>query len=164
MVVCWCCCYCFFCIRRYWERGSTNHSSPAFFRAQPIPLLQKSISPQWLSKRKRLYTSVPWRVAWELVSLIGFHTMPGKHSRPTSIDFVGSRVHACLAVTCHLYSWQNGWDLLSTTAVIWDWNAHRIRVISRLFFFFFFFWRIKFSAVPVENWTHYLSIKIPELY
>ena len=35
--------------------------------------------------------------------LIDSHTMPGQpHSRPTP-DFIGSRVYACLGVTCHLH-------------------------------------------------------------
>ena len=32
-------------------------------------------------------------------------------------DFVGSRVYACLDVTCHLHFWQNDRDLLRATAV-----------------------------------------------
>ena len=28
----------------------------------------------------------------------------------------------CLAVTCHLYFWQNDQDLLRATAVTWGWN------------------------------------------
>ena len=30
-------------------------------------------------------------------------------------DFVGSRVYACLCVTCHLYFWQDDWGLLRAT-------------------------------------------------
>ena len=43
-------------------------------------------------------------------------------------DFVGSRMYACLGVTCHLHFWQNDWGLLRVTAVTWRWNGHRIRV------------------------------------
>ena len=39
-------------------------------------------------------------------------------------DFVGSRVCACLGVTCHLHFWQNDWDLLRATAVTPGWNGH----------------------------------------
>ena len=35
------------------------------------------------------------------------------------------RVHACLAVTCHLHFWQNDWDLLRATAVTREWNRYR---------------------------------------
>ena len=48
--------------------------------------------------------------------------MPGqRHDQPiprsTRSDFVGSRVHAFLGVTCHLHFWQNYRDLLRATAV-----------------------------------------------
>ena len=35
------------------------------------------------------------------------------------------KVHACLAVTCHLHFWQNDRDLLRATAVIRGWNRYR---------------------------------------
>ena len=38
--------------------------------------LNARISPQWLSDLRRLWLSVPLRVACELVFLVGFHTMP----------------------------------------------------------------------------------------
>ena len=34
------------------------------------------------------------------------------------------RVHACLAVTCHLHLWQNDQDLLCVTAVTQGWNRY----------------------------------------
>ena len=34
------------------------------------------------------------------------------------------RVHACLAVTCHLHLWQNERDLLRGTAVTRGWNGN----------------------------------------
>ena len=43
-------------------------------------------------------------------------------------DSVGSRVYACLGLTCHLHFWQNDRGLLRATAVIQRWNGHRIRV------------------------------------
>ena len=36
-------------------------------------------------------------------------------------------MHACLAVTCHLHFWQNGWDILRATAVTRGWNGYRNR-------------------------------------
>ena len=49
---------------------------------------------------------------------IGSHTMPGKrHSTSSHSDFVGSRVHACLGVTCHLHFWQSELGLLRAIAV-----------------------------------------------
>ena len=35
------------------------------------------------------------------------------------------KVHACLAVTCHLHFWQNNRDLLPATAVTRGWNGYR---------------------------------------
>ena len=34
-------------------------------------------------------------------------------------------LHVCLAETCHLHFWQNGWDLLYATAVTRVWNKYR---------------------------------------
>ena len=35
------------------------------------------------------------------------------------------KVHACLAVICHLHFWQNDKDLLRATAVTWGWNGYQ---------------------------------------
>ena len=35
------------------------------------------------------------------------------------------KVHACLAVTCHLHFWQNDRDFLRATAVTRGWNGYR---------------------------------------
>ena len=35
------------------------------------------------------------------------------------------KVHAYLAVTCHLQFWQNGWDLLCPTVVTQGWNGYQ---------------------------------------
>ena len=45
--------------------------------------------------------------------------------------FVGSRVYACLGVTCHLHFWQDDRGLLRATALTRDWNGHRIRVSTQ---------------------------------
>ena len=37
------------------------------------------------------------------------------------------RVHACLAVTCHLHFWQNDRECLRATAVTRCWKGYRIR-------------------------------------
>ena len=57
-----------------------------------------------------------WRVACELVCLIGSHTVPGQYSQPIP-NCVGERVYACLKVTCHLHFWQNDHSLLCAAAV-----------------------------------------------
>ena len=43
-------------------------------------------------------------------------------------DSIGSRVYACLGVTCHLYFGQNDPGLLRATVVTRGWTEHRIRV------------------------------------
>ena len=78
--------------------------------------LYANIGPQWLSELRQLWPSVPWRVACELVSLISSHTMPGQHYHAHS-DCVGSRLCACLGVTCHLHFGQNDRGFLRATAV-----------------------------------------------
>ena len=35
------------------------------------------------------------------------------------------KVHACLAVTCHLHFWRNDWGLLCATAVTQGWNGYQ---------------------------------------
>ena len=48
-------------------------------------------------------------------------------TKPCTCHFMQShirKVHACLAVTCHLHSWQNDWDLLRAAAVTWRWNRY----------------------------------------
>ena len=42
-------------------------------------------------------------------------------------NFIGSRVFACLGITCHLHFWQNDRGLLRATVVTRGWNGHRIR-------------------------------------
>ena len=53
----------------------------------PISLCRPEISPQRPSVLRRLWTNVPWRVAFELVSMMGSHTVPGQlnQSAPTSL-------------------------------------------------------------------------------
>ena len=46
-------------------------------------------------------------------------------------DFDGSRVYACLGVTCHLHFWQNNRGVLRATAVTLVCNGHRIRVSTQ---------------------------------
>ena len=58
------------------------------------------IGPQWLNELRRLWPSVQCRVACELVSLIGFCTMPEQHSQstPTSLGQGCMRARACACV------------------------------------------------------------------
>ena len=40
------------------------------------------------------------------------------------------RVHACLAVTCHLHFWQNDQDLLHAIAVTHVWNGYQNKSVT----------------------------------
>ena len=68
------------------------------------------------------------------------------------------KVHACLAVTCHLHFWQNDWDLLRATAVTRGWNGYQnknqYRKLSG---------EENSSATPAGIQTHDLSITSPAL-
>ena len=55
-------------------------------------------------------------------------------------DLVGSRVYACLSVTCHLRFWQNDRGLLRATDVARGWNGHQIKDSSQSSL-----WRRKFA-------------------
>ena len=59
-----------------------------------------------------------------------------------------SRVHACLAVTCHQLFWQNDRGLLRATAVTRGWNGQRIRVSTQSCL-----WRRKFSRRSCRDWN-----------
>ena len=59
---------------------------------------------------------------------------------PTHSDFVRSRGYACLGVIRDQHFWQTDRGLLHATAVIREWNRHRIRVSAQSCL-----WRKKFS-------------------
>ena len=79
-----------------WGEHFTNYSQPACFlfyfyvqissRAFSFALSAR-ISPQCFRELRRLWTSVPWRVVCELVSLIGSYIMPGQHNQTTPTSF-----------------------------------------------------------------------------
>ena len=77
--------------------------------------------------------------------LIGSNTVPGQRQSAHS-DVFGSRVYACLGVTCHLHFWQNDRGLLRATAVTRGWNGHRIRVSTQSWL-----WRRKFSCRSCQD-------------
>ena len=52
---------------------------------------------------EELWPSVPWRVVCELVSLIGYHTLPGQHSQPTPTLLGQGCIQLCLPVSSHLH-------------------------------------------------------------
>ena len=61
------------------------------------PTLQARFSQQWLSKLRWLWTSIPWQVRCEAVSLIDSHTKPGQHSQ----DSLTSSSQGCM-FNCNL--------------------------------------------------------------
>ena len=65
------------------------------------------------------------------------------------------RVHAFLAVTCHLLIWQNDQDLLRATAVTWGWNRYRNNSQHRKFP-----WRRKFARRLCLDRTHALFLML----
>ena len=101
---------------RIWEEQSTTHSSSALFLfvclfafflsfflffffssedqlARTSYTLYVRFSPQWLSELRRLWPNVSGYVP----KLSARRVAQSAHS-----DFVGSRLHACLGVTCSL--------------------------------------------------------------
>ena len=61
-------------------------------------------------------------------------------------DFVGSRVYACLGVTCHLHFWQNDRGLSRATVVTRGWNVRRIKVSTQSWL-----WRRKFPRLSCRD-------------
>ena len=49
--------------------------------------------------------------------------MPYNHAPCHFMQSHIHKVYVCLAVTFHLYFWQNDQDLLCATAVTWGWNG-----------------------------------------
>ena len=69
---------------------------------------------------------------WCHVKLLPSGRVLGRHHPTTrhhmSRHFMQShirRMHACLAVTCHLHFWRNDRDFLRATAVTRGWNGYR---------------------------------------
>ena len=77
---------------------------------------------------------------WASFQICGFPHYAQTAAESAHSNFVGSRVYACLGVTCHLHSWQNDQGLLHATAVTQGWNGHQRRVSTQSQL-----WRRKFS-------------------
>ena len=81
---------------------------------------------------------VPWRVACELVSVIGCHTRPGQHSQPTLTDGVkGVCVFRCNLPTALLAEWPGSFTCHCGNT---GWNGHPIGITTESSL-----WRRKFS-------------------
>ena len=81
-----------------------NRSPSALFFFSVLEI--SSRTPVSLFRLRRMWPRVPWRVACELVSLIGSHTMPGQNSQPTPTS-LGRMCLCVLGLTCHLHLWLN---------------------------------------------------------
>ena len=89
---------------------------------------------------------------------MGSYTMPGQRHSQSTPTSLGSKMCACLGVTCHLHFWQNDRGLLRATAVTRGWNGHPIRVSTQSWL-----WRRNFPAAPAGIRTRNLSITSPVL-
>ena len=58
------------------------------------------------------------------IALCTVPTQPCTMSRHFNESHI-HRMHACLAITCHLHFWQNDRDLIRATAVTRGWNGYR---------------------------------------
>ena len=65
-----------------------------FVKWRSAGILYARIGPQWLSKLRWLWLSVPCQIVCELISLIGSHTIPGQHYQPN----LTSLGHGCMHV------------------------------------------------------------------
>ena len=78
-------------------------------------------------RRSGVLTAQAWLVPHETAAVSSRSVYPIQpctmsfHAKPHMIR----KVHACLAVTCHLRFWQNDRDLLRATAVTQGWNGYR---------------------------------------
>ena len=83
----------------------------------PVPLFKVGSVYQGLSELRRLWTSIPWWVVCELISLICLDSIVNQ------LQLCWIRAHAYLGVTCYLHFWQNDWGLFPATAVTQGWNV-----------------------------------------
>ena len=93
--------------------------------------------------RSGVLTALAWLVPHETaaVSAQVLYT-PYSHTPGHFMQSHIRKVHAYLAVTCHLHFWQNDRDLLRATAVTRGWNGYRSQ-----------------SRISTESWP--LSRKLP---
>ena len=68
-----------------------------------------------------------WHGWCHMKLLLSWHVLytPYNHALCYFVQNHIHKVHVCLAVTCHLYFWQNDWDVLCATAVTRGWNGYR---------------------------------------
>ena len=70
------------------------------------------------SERRRLWTSMPWRVACELFSLVGFYAVPGPYIHPAPLRLRVVKGICVFSCNLPLRLWRNGRpSLVRATAV-----------------------------------------------
>ena len=75
-----------------------NYFQVGIISREPTPRLKPGISPQMLSKPRRLWTSVPRRVACELVSLIGLRAITFRKFESATVDTYSEHLSLALIV------------------------------------------------------------------
>ena len=77
-------------------------------------------------QRSGVLTALAWLVPHETAAVSAqVLCTPYNHAPCHFMQSHIRKVHACLAVTCHLHFWQNDRDLLRATAVTRGWNGYR---------------------------------------
>ena len=74
-------------------------------------------------------------ITWNCCYLGGSSVYSYNHAPVLQCHFIQShisRMHVCLAATCHLHFWQNHRDLLRATAITQGWNGHRAKSQHRV--------------------------------
>ena len=76
--------------------------------------------------RSGVFTALAWLVPHETAAVLAqVLCTPYNHAPCRFLQSHIRKVHACLAVTCHLHFWQNDLDLSRATAVTRGWNGYR---------------------------------------
>ena len=72
------------------------------------------------------FTALAWLVPHEIADISALVLCtPYSHAPCHFMQSHIRKVYACLAVTCHLHSWQDDRGLLRATAVTRGWNGYR---------------------------------------
>ena len=102
-------------------------------RSPAVSLCSHVILHQWLAfnsafldiHRSGVLTALAWLVPLQTAAISAqVLCTPYNHAQCHFMQSHMHKVYVCLAVTCHLHFWQNGWDLLRATAVTRGWNRY----------------------------------------
>ena len=76
--------------------------------------------------RSGVPTALAWLVSHETAAVSAqILCTPYNHAPSHFMQSHICKVHACLAVSCHLHFWQNDQDLLCATAITGGWNGYQ---------------------------------------